>query len=77
MKISSDPLESENWERRGIFSEPRVGELVALYKELGYEVRVEPLDPADLPTEGCRECILVQSQRFRTIYTRPGCPPHD
>lgn len=71
LKNSSKQLEHENWERRGIFSEPRVRELVTLYEELGYEVRVEPIDPADLPTEGCRDCILVQAERYRVIYTRP------
>jgi hypothetical protein len=71
-KISSKERKSENWERRGIFTEPRLSELIALYEELGYEVRVEPINPKDLPLEDCHECYLVQAERYRTIFTRPG-----
>lgn len=79
LKTSSKQLESENWEWRGIFSEPRLSELVTLYRELGFEVRIEPIYPAELPAEGCRDCFLAQYERFRTIYTRPiktACDAH-
>ncbi len=40
---SGAQLESENWQRRGIFGEPRLSELIAFYEELGYEVLVKAL----------------------------------
>ncbi|OGF55072.1 MAG: hypothetical protein A2Z21_04595 [Candidatus Fraserbacteria bacterium RBG_16_55_9] len=69
-KISSKSLESENWERRGIFSGARAGELAALYEELGYEVLVRLLDPSELADTPCRECFLLFPERFKVLYTR-------
>ncbi|HED04626.1 MAG TPA: hypothetical protein ENI60_07685 [Candidatus Fraserbacteria bacterium] len=62
-------LEREGWERRTVESEPRLSELVTLYEELGFEVRLEPVDTSELPSEDCRRCYLVRSERYRTIYT--------
>ncbi len=69
-KISSEQLESENWERRGIFTEPRLSELVALYQELGYEVLVVSPDPSEIDDAPCRECFLLFPERFKVLYTR-------
>jgi len=47
------------WERRTIAQEPRPGELVELYEELGFEVRLEQLDPneAACNEKGCTLCF--------------------
>jgi hypothetical protein len=46
-----------------------LSEAVALYEELGFEVRLEPLDPHDL-AEGCSVCFQEDPSRYRVIYTR-------
>jgi len=43
--------------------------MVEQYKELGFEVLLEP---ADTSSEECTTCLknLVFSERYKTIYTR-------
>jgi hypothetical protein len=41
--------------------------MVDQYKELGFEVLLEPVD---LSSEECTSCIAVDPQRYKTIYTR-------
>ncbi|MHC4135876.1 MAG: hypothetical protein ACYS0K_12920 [Planctomycetota bacterium] len=62
------------WERRTVAQEPRLGELVKLYEELGFEVRLDPLDPNDpaCNDKGCTLCfddpeVLAAT---KVIYTR-------
>lgn len=50
--------------------EPRLSEMVELYAQLGLEVITEPTTLDDLPQRACRDCFLVQLNRFFTIYTR-------
>ena len=38
-----DELVAAGWERRFIACEPRLSEMVATYKEIGFEVLLEPL----------------------------------
>ena len=70
-EIMEERLIKEGWIKRCSAIEPRLSELVTLYTELGFEVRCESVDLAQLPSEGCRECFLVQYERYKTIYTRP------
>ena len=58
-----------DWERRFIADPARAREAVELYTRAGFEVRAEPLLPADLREE-CESCWLVQAGLFRVIYTR-------
>ena len=57
------------WERRFVVDPARAREAVELYTRAGFEVRVAPLDPAELREE-CESCWLVQAGLFRVIYTR-------
>jgi hypothetical protein len=61
------------WTRRTTIDEPRLSELVELYEELGFEVRLQPVSPEELGDQ-CNECMLEEPDRFRTIYTRPALP---
>jgi len=70
LKKNRAQLESENWQRRGIFTEPRLSELVAFYRELGYDVLVRAFEPSDLAEGPCRECFLLFPERFKILYTR-------
>ena len=63
-----EKLRKEGWEKRFTTDEPRLSEAVEQYKELGYEVLLEPVDTS---SEECTTCITAFSDRYKTVYTRP------
>ena len=63
-----EELKKEGWEKRFTTDEPRLSEMAEQYKELGFEVLLEPLDTS---SEECTICITALSDRYKTIYTRP------
>jgi hypothetical protein len=73
-EFAGDPaLLAAGWERRFVADGPRAEETAALYRELGYEARIEPLLPGQLAGScaGCQAAILAA---FRMVYTRPAPP---
>lgn len=62
-----EELKKEGWEKRFTIDEPRLSEMAEQYRELGYEVFLEPVDTS---SEECISCISVNPQRYKTIYTR-------
>ncbi len=62
-------LNKQGWEKRFTSDEPRLSEMVEQYKELGFEVLLEPVDRS---SEECAACLSapVLSDRCKTIYTR-------
>jgi len=65
-----DPaLVAEGWERRFVALRIRADEAVELYRQLGFEVRAEPVRAAELGTD-CSDCGLIEALQFQTIYTR-------
>ena len=60
-------LIKQGWTKRNIMDEPRLSELVKTYRELGMEVRLEPVD---LESGDCTECMRAEPDRFKVIYTR-------
>lgn len=62
------PIDDDQWERRFAAAPPRLAEMVTLYESLGYDVRLEPVERAELPVS-CDNCALALSLS-RTIYTR-------
>ncbi len=71
-KIRSAQLQAEGWTRRFTALGRRLNEAAELYSELGYEVRLEPVDLDEEETagaEGCKDCFVTM--QARTIYTRP------
>jgi hypothetical protein len=63
-----EELKKEGWEKRFTTDEPRLSEILGQYKELGFEVLLEPVDTS---SEECTTCITAFSDRYKTIYTRP------
>jgi hypothetical protein len=63
-----EELKKEGWEKRFTIDEPRLSEMVEQYKELGFEVLLEPVDP---DSEECTTCLTAFIDRYKTIYTRP------
>ncbi len=61
-------LAAEGWEKRAIYDEPRLSEVVELYEELGFEILLQPLDPAE--ETGCSECMKMKPEDYKTLFTR-------
>lgn len=62
-----EELQKEGWEKRFTMDEPRLSEMAQQYRELGFEVLLEPVDPS---SEECTVCITANLDRYRTLYTR-------
>jgi len=60
-------LNKEGWEKRFTVDEPRLSEMAEQYRELGFEVLLEPVDTS---SEECTTCITAFHDRYKTIYTR-------
>jgi hypothetical protein len=71
-----DELIAAGWERRFIACEPRLSEMVEMYREIGFEVLLEPLpskdeiDQSGCEESGCTACFDVDPDRYRIIFTR-------
>lgn len=65
----------EGWKRRMVVSEPRLSEVVEMYEQLGFEVRLEQVDPeaADWSEDECTMCLEDPqfAETIRIVYTRP------
>ncbi len=75
-------LQAEGWTRQFLADEPRLGEAVAQYRQLGFEVHLEPVDPAACAGGSvCAVCFQPPevAARCKIIFTRPvpggGSPP--
>ena len=76
MKREEELLKA-GWERRFLAGEPRLSEMVELYRSIGFEVLVEPLPTKEEMAEeggcsdrGCTACLDGDPDRYRIIYTR-------
>lgn len=65
----SERLENEGWIKRTTTTEPRLSEIVELYKSLGYEVRVEPVRLDELDDD-CRTCYENEVEEVKTVYVK-------
>lgn len=54
------------WKRQTTYDEPRLGELVEMYEEMGLEVRLEEPEEDD----ECTACFTGSAGKLKTIYTR-------
>jgi len=61
-------LEAQGWAKQFTTAEPRLSEVVELYKSLGFEVHLEPITPGEVDG-ACQQCILAECA-YQTIYTR-------
>lgn len=65
-------LQEAGWTRRFTALGRRLEEAAELYRQLGFEVLLEPADPDEQESAGaesCRQCFVTAYAR--TIYTRP------
>lgn len=71
--------EAGGWTRRIVACEPRLSEVIELYKESGFEVLLKNMPPKktaddcvkEQEKEECRECFDGFEEKYRIIYTRP------
>lgn len=68
VKKNKNLIES-GWVKRNDADEPRLSELMELYRSLGFEVIVKDFTPDDTGDE-CQECIIHSAKKIKTIYTR-------
>lgn len=74
LEFPPDPaLVADGWQRRFMADPHRAQEAVRLYSDLGFEVHVAQIDPADL-SEICGECRMMVCNAYVTIYTRKSLP---
>ena len=70
LNFPPDPrLVAEGWERRFMTDPERAKEAVELYTGIGFEVRLEPVNPSEL-SAWCAGCQVVVCRSFTTLYTR-------
>ena len=70
-----DELIKEGWTRRFVANEPRLSEMVELYRSMGHEVYLGPIplvdcDSADEESGECRACFKGFEDQYKIIYTR-------
>jgi hypothetical protein len=63
-----EELAAQGWEKKTTYDEPRLSEILEMYEEMGFEVHLEPVNPEEEP--GCSECMRIEPERYKTIYTR-------
>lgn len=66
-------LISRGWRRQFMAAEPRLGEAVREYQRLGFDVHLEPVDPAACRDEQCAACLQepAAAAALKVIFTRP------
>ena len=66
--ISHSLLTEQGWQKKGVYAEPRLSEVVKMYADLGFEIRIMPFEPDG--EAACTECMRESPDRYRTVYTR-------
>jgi hypothetical protein len=62
-------LEKEGWFKQTTIGEPRLSEIVQLYKSLGYEIRLEPVKLDELDKE-CKRCYEGEIDEVKMVYIK-------
>lgn len=66
----------EGWEARFIGQDPRLSEVVEMYREIGYEVRIEQFS-SDGCASCCKPCFDNAPAPHYVVYTRKGSEMFD
>ncbi len=66
--IREEQLTRQGWAKKATYDEPRLSEMVDMYKEIGLEVHLEPFHPDQEP--GCTGCMAITPEKYKTVYTR-------
>jgi hypothetical protein len=84
MNEKNSCLEEEGWTKRFVIGEPRLSEVVEVYKQAGFEVCLQPFPTKERECETCRweeqneqdgkECHICfegSEDQYKIIFTRP------
>lgn len=68
--MKREELENAGFERRGVYDEPRLTEIVEMYKDAGFEVVVVDYEGGDKSI--CSACFTDAEAkgRYKVVYTR-------
>jgi hypothetical protein len=66
---ANEMLVAEGWMRRHIIEPKRAEESAEMYREMGFEVRIEKLQKSDFGT-ACQGCGVTGCDDYVMIYTR-------
>jgi hypothetical protein len=66
--MNDDAPIAHGWQKKGMFDEPRLSEVVKIYEELGFEVRIELFEPNQ--GTDCAACMRASADRYKIVYTR-------
>jgi len=64
-----EKLKQRGWIRQFVTDEPRLSEAVELYRELGYEVHLEPASFEEV-NQICKNCVEADCEKYKTIYIK-------
>jgi hypothetical protein len=64
-------LTAAGWTRQFSASSPRLDDAVEAYREMGLDVRLEPVDLCS-GEGGCLACLTENPEFVKVIYTRPA-----
>ena len=73
-------LEQRGWCRRFVAAEPRLSEALEMYRELGFQVHLEPLPTQEKSFQRqaqgtevkCQACFEGSEDHYRIIFTKPA-----
>jgi len=68
-KSKEEEMKEKGWIKQTTIGEPRLSEIVELYKSLGFEVRLKPVILEELDEE-CRRCYEDEIDKVKTVYVR-------
>ena len=63
-----EKLIREGWKKQATYDDPRLSEMVEMYREINLDVHLEPFNTEN--EEGCTGCMQLFPDQFKTIYTR-------
>ncbi|GAB4439532.1 MAG: hypothetical protein OHK0040_11050 [bacterium] len=67
--MKREELEKAGFEKRGVYDEPRLSEILEMYKEANFEVVVLDYEEADDAV--CSACLdNEQKGRYKVVYTK-------
>ena len=74
--MDTSETQIKGWERRGIYDDPKLTQIVKMYEEIGFSVKVEPFKPGKEPgiETGCTECIKENPDKYKVLYTKKNEP---
>lgn len=78
-KSITEAMEKDGWTRQFVANEPRLSESVSIYREIGFEVALRNLPPADALAENpachsagkCQTCFEGFEHLYKLIFTKP------